>query len=297
MQWSSKVRLSSELESSAAANQQNTGDVMSISSVLPEPPQSDVPGNAIAFLNKKPISKARKKKKETKKAAKASAGGKEAGKEKKEIGRKNRATALRKTFPDMQNIPESITPSQRKRLISNHFQKATSMVQPTHSGTNEGPKNAGLVSTAQPENRFKAMNSEKQRNRAASLKEQYPSIGEIPSKIGKGTRRKLVAEFNARLTAQAPSVRGPKSSGTAAGNGRPLNELPTRLMPPAPKTGRYSTRQSTRAGQTPVISSENSMPKPQRPASHKMAPLSEERRAEVARNLAAGSNDDPVMID
>ena len=288
MQWSSKVRLSSELESSAAANQQNTGDVMSISSVLPEAPQSDVPGNEIAVSNTKPISKARKRKKEAKKAAKAVAGGIAAV---KETGRKNRAIALRNAFPDMQNIPDSITPSQRKKLILNHTQNATTMVQPTHSGNNEGPKNAGVASTAQPEKSFKERNSEKQRNRAVSLKKQYPGIGEIPSKIGKGTKKKLIAEYKAR------SVKGPKSSGTAAGNGHPLTELPTRLMPPDLKTGRYSTRQSTRAGQTTVIMSENSNPKPQRPASYKMAPLSEERRAEVARNLAAGSNDDPVMID
>ena len=294
MQWSNKVRLSSELESSAAANQQNTGDVMSISSVLPEAPQSDVPGDTTASLNQKPISNARKRKKEAKKAAKAAAGGNEAV---KETGRKNRAIALRKAFPDMQNIPDSITPSQRKKLILNHTQNATTMAQPTHSGNNEGPKNAGVASTAQPKSNFKARNSEKQRNRAASLKKQYPGIGEIPSKIGKGTKKKLIAEFKARSTAQAPSVKGSKSSGTAAGNGHPLNGLPTRLMPPDPGTGRYSTRQSTRAGQTTVTLSENSKPKPQRPASHKMAPLSEERLAEVARNFAAGSNDDPVMID
>ena len=293
MQWSSKVRLSSEMENPAAADQHNTQDVMMISSILPEPSQSDLPQNATVFLNKKPASKARKRKKEARKAAKASGGNAAVN----EMGRKDRATALRKMFPDMQNIPDSITPSQRKKLILNYSQNATSMAQQTHSGTNAGPENVGLASTAQPENSFKARNSEKQRNRAASLKNQYPGIGDIPSKIGKGTRKKLIAEFKARSTAQAPSVKGSKSSGTAVGNGHPLNELPTRLMPPALKTGRYPTRQSTRAGQTPVLALENSIPKPQRPASHKMAPLSEERRAEVARNLAAGSNDDPVMID
>ena len=267
---------------------------MSISSILPEAPQSDVPGDATASLNQKPISKSRKRKKEAKKAAKAAAGGNEAV---KETGRKNRAIALQKAYPDMQNIPDSITPSQRKKLILNHTQNATIMAQPTHSGNNEGPKNAGVASTAQPKISFKAKNSEKQRNRAVSLKKQYPGIGEIPSKIGKGTKKKLIAEFKARSTAQAPSVKAPKSSGTAAGNGHPLNELPTRLMPPDLKAGRYSTRQSTRAGQTTVTMSENSNPKPQRPASYKMAPLSAERLAEVARNFAAGSNDDPVMID
>ena len=295
MQWSSNVRLSSELEHSAAANQHTTGDVMSISSVLPEAPQSDAPEDAIAISNQKPVSKARKRKKEAKKAAKAAAGGNAAVKE--TTGRKNRAIALRNLYPDMQNIPDSITPSQRKKLILNHTQNATTIVQPTHSGNNEGPKIAGVASTAQPESNFKARNSEKQRNRAASLKKQYPGIGEIPSKIGKGTKKKLIAEFKARSTAQAPKVKGPKSSGTAAGNGLPLTELPTRLMLPDRKTGRYATRQSTRAGQTTVTMSENSNPKPQRPVSYKMAPLSEERRAEVARNLAAGSNDDPVMID
>ena len=295
MQWSNKIRLSSELESSAAANQHTTGDVMSISSVLPEAPQSDAPGDAIAISNQKPVSKARKRKKEAKKAAKAAAGANAAVKE--TTSRKNRAIALRNLYPDMQNIPDSITPSQRKKLILNHTQNATTMVQPTHSGKNEGPKNASVASTAQPKKDFKARNSEKQRDRAVSLKKQYPGIGEIPSKIGKGTKKKLIAEYKAKSTAQAPKVKGPKSSGTAAGNGHPLTELPARLMPPDPNTGRYPTRQSTRAGQTNVTLSENSNPKPQRPVSHKMAPLSEERLAEVARNFAAGSNDDPVMID
>ena len=278
MQWNSKVRLSSELESSAAAKQQNPGDMMSISSIVPEAPQSDVPENVIPLPDKKPVSIARKRKREAKKAAKAAAGENAAV---EETGRKKRATALRNAFPDMQNIPDSITPSQRKKLILNHTQNATTKIQPTHSVTKGGRKTA----------------VEKQRNRAASLKKEYPGIGDIPSKIGKGTKKKLIAEFKARSTAQAPSVKGPKSSGTAAGNGHPLNELPTRLMPPDLKTGRYSTRQSTHAGQTNVTLSENSNPKPQRPASNKTAPLSEERLAEVARNFAAGSNDDPVMID
>ena len=260
---------------------------MPISSVTPEPPQSNHPKKA----------KTKKKTKGTapiptsKKAADTPTAN--AKRERVERTRMARATALRKKYPTMQNIPNSITPSQRKKLIALHTQNAadTSTLQQARSATNKGPKNAGQAPTT------KLTEDEKQRHRAALLKQQYPDMKGIPSKISLGSRKKLIAQYNARATAPAPvsSVTVPTSTGTAANYNFRSNELPTRPVPPHSNPGKQATRQITR--ETPVSPSTNSDSRSQRPISYKMAPLSEERRAEVARNLAAGSNDDPVMID
>lgn len=281
---------SNGMHGTATANMQNTGDAMPISSVIPKPPQSNHPKKA----------KSKKKTKgtaptSTSKAAdtlKANAN-REKKEERKEKTRVGRATMLRKQYPNMQNIPNSITPSQRKKLIALHTQNATdtSTLQQTQSATNKGPKDAGQAPTT------KLTATEKQRHRAASLKQRYPDMEGIPPKIGKGTGKKLIAQYKARSTAPAPapSVTVPTSTGTAAKYSLQSNELPTRPVPPHSTSGTYATRQISR--ETLVGSSINSDSRSQRPTSYKMAPLSEERRAEVARNLAAGSNDDPVMID
>ena len=256
---------------------------MLISGVIPEHPQTNHPKKA-------------KSKKKTKRTAPTPTSKKatdtlkaELRRERTEKTRVARATTLRKQYPTMQNIPNSITPSQRKKLIALHTQNATdaSTLQQTHSATNKGPQ-------APTTNLTKI---EKQRRRAAVLKKQYPDMEGIPPKIGQGARKKLIAQYEARSTAPAPvsSVVVPTSNGTAAKHSLHLNELPTRPVPPHSTSGTPATRQNTR--ETRVGSSTNFDSRSQRPTSYKMAPLSEERRAEVARNLAAGSNDDPVMID
>lgn len=267
---------------------------MSISSVIPEPPQSDRPSNKKARRKSKRTAQASISKKAAKVSTSTSADAKEL---RMEIGRVRRATALRKNFPTMQNIPSSITPAQKKKLILHHTQSANNTLQPTHSATTEAPRDAGPGPTMQSTKNRKATTLEKQRNRAALLKQQYPGMEGIPPKIGQGTKKKLIAQYKARSSAPAPTVTMPTSSGTAAVNDPRLNELPTRPVPPAPTPGTYPTRQFTRLNETPAISIATSDPRSQMSTSYKMAPLSEERRAEVARNLAAGSNDDPVMID
>lgn len=286
--WRGNVRPLSEMQSTVNAKMQNTGDAMSISSIVPEPPQSDHASKA----------KSKKKTKRSKQAANASTSTPANAKEiRKEQGRVARATALRKMFPTMQNIPNSITPAQKKGLILNHTRNAASTLQPTHSATSEGPRDAPLAPTTQATKSKNATNDEKQRNRAALLKQQYPEMEGIPPKIGKGTKKKLVAQYEAKSKAPASAVAMPTSFGIAAGIGPGLNDLPARPVPPAPTSGRYPTRQSSRLNKTPAHSTATSSLMSQRPTSYKMAPLSDERRAEVARNLAAGSNDDPVMID
>ena len=252
---------------------------MSISSFIPEPPSSDHASKA----------KLNKKTKRLKKAASVSTSTlNNADETTKRLSRVARAKALRKKFPTMQDIPDSITPSQRKKLILNHTQNPTGTLQPTHPATNEGLRDAGPAPNTQATKRKKATNDEKQRKRAALLKQQYPDMTGIPLKIGQGTKKKLVAQYKAGSTATAPSVVMPTSSGTAARTGPRLNELPKRT---------YPTRQFSRLNGTPANQAAASDLRSQRTTSYKMAPLSDERRAEVARNLAAGSNDDPVMID
>ena len=231
VQRRTNVRPSSEMQSTATTNVQHIGDATSISSVIVEPPQSDHPFNA----------KSRKAKR-TKKAASASTSTPADAKEiRKQKGGVARAIALRKRFPTMLNIPNSITPSQKKKLILHHTQNATSTVQPTHSATNEGHRDADPAPTTQSTNKKKAANDEKQRNRAALLKQQYPDMEGIPPKIGQGTKKKLVAQYKARSSALAPSVTMPTSSGTAAENGSRLDELPTRTMHPPPTSGKNQT--------------------------------------------------------
>lgn len=296
MQRNSNVQPSSEMHGTATANMQNTGDAMSIISVIPEPPQSDRPS--------KSNSKSRKKSKQTaptpvsKKAPNTStstpADAKRIGKGKKAVAR---AIALRQQFPAMQNIPDSITPSQRKKLVLNHTQNSVSTLQPTPSATNEGPRNAVPAPPTQSMKRKKAVTDEKQRSRAALLKQQYPQMEGIPAKIGQGTKKKLIAQYKAKSSALTSTAKMPTSSSKATKSGPHPDELPTRRAPPAHTLGTYPTRQVTRLRETPASLSATSDAILPRPTSYKMAPLSEERRAEVARNLAAGSNSDPVMVD
>ena len=211
------VLISNEMPSTANANMKVTVDAKSISSVVPEPPQSDQ-----ASKRKKP----RKKTKRTDptSTSKTSAGVSipaESKEVKKERSRIARAAVLRRQYPLMQNIPKGISPSQRKKLILQHTQNAANMLQPTRSGNAEGPE---VAEATQSKNDRKAANKEKQRNRATLLKQQFPDMEGIPSKIGRGIRKKMIAQYNARSSASAPSVTVPTSSDTK------LN-LPTRPVP------------------------------------------------------------------
>ena len=276
------VPTSNEMPSTANANMKIAVDAKSISSVVPEPPQSDHASKRKPRKNTK-----RTDPTSTSKTTASVSTPAESKETKKERSRIARAAVLRKEYPLMQNIPKSITPSQRKKLILQHTQNAANMLQPTRLSTADGP---GAADATQSKNDRKAANKEKQRNRATLLKQQYPNMEGIPSKIGRGIRKKLIAQYNARSSALAPSVTMPTSSDTK------LN-LPTRPVPlPTAILGMNPTYQPM----CPWLSTNSSAAsgsKPQKQTSNKMAPLSEERRAEVARNLASGSNSDPVMID
>lgn len=222
-QWRGNALPLNGVQSTANTDIRTTEDAKSISSVIPEPPQS----------NRPTIRKPRKRSKLTaptpasKTVANASApAAADANKTRKEQKRIARASQLRKQYPNMQNIPKSITPSQRKKLIFNHTQSATNTLQPIPSGTAEVPKLADPTSTAQLR---KAANREKQVNRANLLKQQYPDMEGVPSKIGRGIRKKLIAQYQVKSSALAPSVTISTSSNTIA-----RTNLPTRpILPPA----------------------------------------------------------------
>ncbi len=290
--WRGNVLPLSVMQSVTNADMQNAGDAKSISSVVPEPPQSDQPSKKKSKKKAKrtaptPISNTAAsvstttsfnvKEPERKR--------KEAKTERQRVNeqkRVNRANVLRLKYPTMKNIPKSITPAQRKKLILLHNENAANTLQPTLSANTKGPRDAGPKPTTPSKNSMKkAATIEKQTKRATILKQQYPDMKGIPSRIGQGARKKLIAQYTAKQSAVAPSPH--------------LNELPTRPGPPASTSGMDPRHQFPQAHSTPTNSLEASTA--QRPTSYKMAPLSEERRAEVARNLAAGSNDDPVMID
>lgn len=235
------VLASNEMQSTASASLQKAGDAKSISSVIAEYPQTDQPSNR----------KPRKKNKHTapnpdpKTAVSASTSTPAETREtKRERNRVARATALRKEYPTMQNIPKSITPAQKKRLILHHTQNATNTLQPAHSANIQGPSDAGPTPTTQSRNSKKAATKEKQKNRATLLKQQYPGMKGIPSKIGQGARKKLIAQYKARSSALAPSVTKPTSSGTTVRNTSHSGELPTRFVPPTTTSGMNATHQS-----------------------------------------------------
>ena len=95
--------------------------------------------------------------------------------------------------------------------------------------------------------------------RACKLRKKYPDMGPIPEQIGPKMRQKLITEYNERKGVSRRSV------------------------------VRKSNAPSKRADPGPSLST--------RPISNRMAPLSDERRAEVARNLSGTSTDDPIDID
>ena len=265
---------------------QKLGDAQSMSSVLAEPSQSNGPSK------KKP----RKKKKNAASTNTATSAPTSAITRKDERGMR-RAIRLRNDYPNMKNIPNSITLAQRKKLILDHTQNTANLLPPTHSATTQVTEDAGEILRTLPNNSRKLAIDEQQRTRATMLKMQYPNMKGIPAKIGKGTRKKLIDQFKAASKARAPSMTKPTSSKSTTRGAPNLNELPTRLGPAASTEGMNPISVYTQSHATLTGSLGPSNSASHEPTSHKMAPLSEERLAEVARNLAAGSNDDPVMID
>ena len=230
LQWHGTILPSNGMQSTVNATMQIAVDARSISSVVPEPPHSGRPSG-------------RKQRKKAKRSAQNSTSNTtaivstsapaNAKENRKELKRLTRAAALRKQYPTMRNIPKGITPSQRKKLILLHTQNSANMLQPNHS-TAEGSGEVDPTPTTQSKESMKAANKEKQKNRATLLKQQYPGMEGVPSKIGRGVRKKLIAQYKAKSSAVAPSATMPTSLDART-------DLPTRPVLPTSTSGMNPT--------------------------------------------------------
>lgn len=207
---------------------------------------------------------------------------------------RQRALSLKKQYPDMAGIPEFVSPDLKKKLI--------------RGGEIDGDKN-------------------KERQRASDLKKRFPQMQGIPDQISKAAKNILVAEYQAKLKAPAGPAKAKKASGKKAKLRARLADLPPRpAAPPSNPKSTYPIRQFARlkrenadsitiSGKVAPLSDkrrdQKSAPSAQLPSrpiprhhnsvyrntSDKMAPLSNERRAEVAMNLRGHTGLDPIMID
>lgn len=221
MQWRDSVQPSNDMQGAATAKTHKKIEMQQKPIVRPEPAQSDHPSKKKS--KKKTKSKAQNP---IPKVASTSTPA-DANMTKKERNRVARAAALRRDYPTMKNIPHSIRPAQRKQLILQHTQNTGKTVQPTSSAKIKGPGNANPPPTTQSKNSKNDENDKKQRDRATQLKQMYPDMEGIPPKIGKGTKKKLVAQYTERKSALANSVTMPTIPNMTTRSRSHLNELPT----------------------------------------------------------------------
>ena len=205
-----------------------------------------------------------------------------------------RAEDLRKRYPDMSNIPQDISRAQMRKLIDLYNQqrgnlnKNSAVPSVKAQNSRDGSLAKASVRTAKQDD-----TSRKNSERAARLKRDYPEIAVlIPDKIGKKASKGIIGHPASRASM---TVRA---------------QLPTRPAPPAHTQGTYPTRQhatlhgisngrSANASALQNISNgslRNASARTPR-ISNKMAPLTDERRVEVIRNLSGLSHDDPINID
>lgn len=191
-------------------------------------------------------------------------------------GEKSRANSLRKQFPNATNIPVRITKRQRKDLVA---------------------QLTGIVSAPQAPN---VGNLPPAKRRAGALKEQFPQLARlIPDEISSNQKEAFIEKhgkagknqevFYKREPDPPSEVRS-----CAENRRREQTQYPGAQLTSVSKC--HSSRSSfVTAPQTNERPADVCHPLA-RP-SDKMAPLSDERRAEVARNLSGYSRDDPIDVD
>jgi len=207
-----------------------------------------------------------------------------------------RAEELKAKYPDMKRIPPRIGHGMKAKLIAeyraNHA-RITEAAQPELSAAaSNGALTEEMAQLTEPTTKGQA--------RARALKRACPGMRNIPDSIGKSLRQKLI---NAHLS-QNPGTLPP------AYLSQKPNALPPKTVQKGAKQVAPPERKSARLAQMPKRSSnpagQHQQPTHQylhhqgsigRRVGNKMAPLSDERRAEVARNLEGTSNDDPINLD
>ena len=170
---------------------------------------------------------------------------------------KDRALSLRRQYPDMKDIPTEVSKQQRKSLIQSYEQEKTA------TGLSRelwgGSSGARKSAKAKPKS--------------------------YEAKKGK---KKGSAQLKANL---------PTSSGTVPTNGSEpdIKSISAANLPPrpAPKEQKRAARRNPRKKQHTTSQNLNVNSQP----SNKMAPLSDARRAEVARNLKDLTHNDPIIVD
>ena len=166
-------------------------------------------------------------------------------------------------------------------------------------------------------------------DRAHSLRRQYPDMKDIPAEVSKQQKKKLIQRYEQEKkatglsrelwggTAGARKSAKPKkyeAKGKKKGSAQLKANLPTssgsvptnvsepgitsisaaNLPPrPAPKVQKRAARRDFRKKQHTTSQNPNIVSQP----SNKMAPLSDARRAEVARNLKGLTHNDPINVD
>ena len=190
-------------------------------------------------------------------------------------GNAKRAAALKAKYPDIRGIPDRITRKVEQKLIAEHIAKSQ---QSTGTST------------------MRSVKSTKARDRALSLKKTHPDMKGIPAEISKKKRKNMITAYKASkgiVQEVAAKKRGDRQT--------QLPQRPRSAPKPSPiphKQGTYPTRQYAAVhGTDHVIPGFGSQGRSTRSKPNKMAPLSDERRAEVARNLSGNSNDDPITLD
>ena len=169
-----------------------------------------------------------------------------------------------------------------------------------------------------------------QKYRALSLRRQYPDMKDIPAEVSKQQKKRLIQRYEQEKkatglsrelwggTSAASRSAKPKkreaTKGKKKGSAQVKANLPTssgtvptnvsepgitsisvaNLPPrPAPKVQKRAARRNLRKKQHPTSQNPNVVSQP----SNKMAPLTDARRAEVARNLKGLTHNDPINVD
>ena len=159
--------------------------------------------------------------------------------------------------------------------------------------------------------------------RALSLRRLYPDMKDIPADISKQQRKKLVQSYEKEKTSKGPNQGLPAGASAAnqstkpktheAKKGKKKGSAQTKTKPSGKVSNNVSGSNAANQAPRPVSKGHKQAPRgaPPRTKQHgtsqnpnvvsqpsnKMAPLSDERRAEVVRNLKGFTHGDPINID
>lgn len=193
---------------------------------------------------------------------------------------------MRKMFPNANNIPSTLTKKEKKDLRARLTADASgaSMV-----------LDKDLVAPG--------LNIEKAKRRAGVLKHSYPELaGLIPNAISAAARKAFIEKHSKSGETQEVIhkrvANPPREVRTTAENlRREQGQHPgAQITPVAFENTRYPTRallQKALQSEQQTFETRDASAK----LSDRMAPLSDARRAEVARNLSGTSAEDPIDIN